>query len=31
LLLSIFCLALMVLDQRDQHLPRLRAALDLAV
>jgi rod shape-determining protein MreC len=31
LLLSIFCLALMVLDQRDQHLPRVRAALDLAV
>jgi len=30
-LLSIFCLALMVLDQRDQHLSRVRAALDLAV
>lgn len=31
MLLSVFCLALMVLDQRDQHLSRVRAALDLAV
>ena len=31
LLLSIFCLALMVIDQRDQHLSRVRGALNLVV
>lgn len=31
LLLSVFCLALMVLDQRDQHLSRVRGALNLVV
>jgi rod shape-determining protein MreC len=31
MLLAVFCLALMVLDQRDRHLSRVRAALDLAV
>jgi rod shape-determining protein MreC len=31
LLLSILCLALMVVDQRDQHLSRVRSALNLMV
>ncbi|HET8697774.1 MAG TPA: rod shape-determining protein MreC [Gammaproteobacteria bacterium] len=31
LLLSIFCLALMVIDHRDQHLSRVRSALNLMV
>ena len=31
LLLAIVCIALMLLDRRDQHLVRVRAALDVAV